>query len=414
MTWELERLLRSEAAGDMLSSALASGGLNLESWRLHRVYSRPLKDGVTSEVSARFQVMAQGRELTLVASSRELQPDQRQALGAVRADSAAGRLHIWVHPADPQLPGLQVVEDPVALARHLEPVLGAQVQVRAVEMLVLRPLRRAVYRVQVDSRQFNPELGGHILFVKVVRPGKAALLLRRWAACSLAPRAADAGQGLIVTEAAAGRSLTELLHRPSSPQPGMRISPQAVLSALDSLEAEAVQLPPREPPAARHRSFLEPLVAAGAQRPRLQRLTRSITAELLAAPGPVVPTHGDFHPANLFLTPDGTRPAALIDADTVGPGYRADDVAMFFAHLLALPSFDAAGYADVPVLIRQLWEAVRYDGDAADLPARIAACLLSLAPGARSGSQLEHYISTAEALVNRDQSHRVSSKFTAP
>lgn len=408
MTWELERLLRSDAAGDMLSSALASGGLTVEAWRLQRVYSRPLKDGHASEVSARFQVVAEGRELTLVASSRELEPAQRRALGAVRAVSAAGRLHIWAHPADPELPGLAVAEDPIALARHLEPVLGAQVQVRAVEMLVLRPLRRAVYRVQVGG-----ELGERTLFVKAVRPGKTDQLLRRWAACSLAPQAADAGQGLVVTEAAAGRALTELLYRPSSPQPGMHIPPQAVLSALDSLGPEALQLPPRQPPTTRHRSFVEPLVAAGAQRSRLQLATKSIDSELLAVPGPVVPTHGDFHPANLFLTSDGTHPAALIDADTVGPGYRADDLAMFFAHLLALPSFDAEGYADVPVLIRQLWEEIRYDGDAADLPARIAACLLSLAPGARSARQLEHYISTAEALLNSDQSHRVLVKFTA-
>lgn len=408
MTWELERLLRSESAGDLITSALASAGAAAESWRLDRIYSRPLNDGFTRELTARFQVVTAGRELTLVASSRALDSTQRRALGAVQAESRAGRLHIWIHPADPELPGLAAADDPSVLTRRLEPLLGVPLQVSHTELLVLRPMRRAVYRAQIST-----EGGERTVFVKVVRPAKTELLLRRYAACSLAPSAADAGQGLIVTEAAAGRALTDLLHRPSSPHPGLWIQPQAVLSALDSLLPAALSLPPRQPPAARHRSFVEQLVAIGADRSRLLPLAEAIAAQLVAAPGPVVPTHGDFHAANLFLRPDGAHPTALIDADTVGPGYRADDLAMFFAHLLALPSFDAEGYADVPVLIRQLWEEIRYDGDAADLPARIAACLLSLAPGARSARQLEHYISTAEALLNSDQSHRVLVKFTA-
>lgn len=188
----------------------------------------------------------------------------------------------------------------------------------------------------------------------------------------------------------------------------MRIEPRAVLDALDALRPEALNLPRRQAPSTRHRSFVESLVTAGAERSRLSMLTDRIDAALLPSPGPLAAVHGDFHPGNLFLTDDGARAAALIDADTVGPGFRADDLAMFLAHLLALPSFDAAGYADVPQLVDALWAHLRHDDDAADLPARTAACLISLAPGARSPEQLEHYLRTAESLVGCDQSHILS------
>lgn len=407
MTRELERLLRSEEAGNMLAAALASSGMPLDSWHLERIYSRPHHHGRSPETSARFQVTTAGQDITLVASTRCLEPAQLQALGAVRCDSGAGQLHVWAHPSDPELPGLVTAEDPILLAQRLTPLLGVSVRVAATEMLVLRPLRRAVYRVQVES-----ELGERILFLKVVRPKKAAELLRRYAACSLTPRAADAGDGLLVSEAAAGRPLTDLLYRPSSPNPGMRIAPQAVVGALDSLQPQAMHLPPRQAPSTRHRSFVDSLVVAGADRSRLQQLADRIDAALLPAPGPAVPTHGDFHPGNLFLTPDGAQATALIDADTVGPGLRADDLAMLLAHLLALPSFDAAGYTDVGVLVRDVWELVRHDDDAVDLPARTAACLISLAPGARSAEQLEYYITTAESLIGCDQSHILSGNFT--
>lgn len=408
MTWELERLLRSEDAGEMLAAALASSGMQMDSWQLDRVYSRPQNYGRSAEISARFEVTVQGATVTLVASTRPLEPAQLQALGAVRCDSAAGQLHVWAHPCDPELPGLTVAEDPTLLAQRLAPLLGVSLHVKATEMLVLRPLRRAVYRVHVES-----ELGTRTLFLKVVRPRKSAELLRRYAACSLNPHAADAGNGLLVSEAAVGRPLTDLLYRPTSPNPGMRIDPQAVIGALHSLQPEALNLPARQPPSVRHRSFVESLVASGADRSRLMLLADRIDAELLPTPGPVVATHGDFHPANLFLTPDGAHPAALIDADTVGPGFRADDLAMFLAHLLALPSFAAEGYADVPVLVRDLWQLVRHDHDALDLPARTAACMVSLAPGARSPEQLEHYAATAESLLGCDKSHILSGNFTS-
>lgn len=84
----------------------------------------------------------------------------------------------------------------------------------------------------------------------------------------------------------------------------------------------------------------------------MQRLVRHIRDRLLSTPGPVVPTHGDFHRDNIFaeVLPDAEgrpalSPAALIDLDSVGPGYRADDLACLIAHLLTLPTLDPQGYA---------------------------------------------------------------------
>lgn len=393
MNWELEPLLRSQQAGELLAAALASSGLDLQDWALERVYSRPGEHG-TAEVSARFRVRTQGAEVTLIASTRELSDDQRDALGAVRCESPTGTLHVWAHPVDPELPGLAVAEDPSALAQRLGPLLGVEVEVAAVQMLVLRPLRRAVYRVRVISA-----LGERTVYLKVVRPRRAGELLARHQACRLAPRAADAGDGVVVIEQAAGRSVTDLLHRPTSPAPGVRIAPEAVLTALESLAPSSLQFRPRPAPAVRHRSFAPALSAMGADPARLARLSDRIDAALDPDPSSEVPTHGDFHPGNLFLTEDGTRPAALIDADTIGPGNRADDLAIFFAHLTALPSFDASGYQDVPVLAAELWEAA--GAEAADLPGRIAAGVLSLAPGAGSAAQLEQLVTAAETVLDK-------------
>ncbi|WP_191089729.1 phosphotransferase [Nesterenkonia ebinurensis] len=390
MNWEVERLLRSAQMEVLLQTALGSSGLCLEDWSLDRVYSRP-----HAESSARFQVLASGHQLTLVASTRQLTDEQRDQLGAVRCESAAGSLHIWAHPTDPELPGLRVVEDHAQLAQRLAPLLQHRVRIEQTELVVLRPLRRAVYRVVAVS-----ELGYRRLFLKVVRPQKMPELLARHLACSLIPSTADLGDGILAVDQAPGVTLTDLLYLPSSPLPGIRIDPQVILRALDSLSAQALQLPARTAPPQRFASFGQALIVGGAHPDRVHSLMHRIQAQLRPHTGPLEPTHGDFHPANLFLTDDAASPAALIDGDTVGPGHRIDDVTMMFAHLLALPSYDAAGYSTVPQLVHDLWCAVTMGAyDPADLVARTAASMMALAPGARGPEQLDYYLGAAEHIL---------------
>lgn len=389
VNWEIERLLRSTQIAPLLQAAIRSSGLELQGWGLERVYSRP--DG---ETSARFSVEASGLELTLVASTRMLREADRARLGAIRCESAAGTLHIWAHPTDPELPGLRIVEDDVQLTARLAQLLGTELRIEQSQMLVLRPLRRAVYRMVVNS-----DRGLRTLFLKIVRPRKMDQLIARHRACALVPPTADLGDGILAVDQAAGIAMTQLLHFPSSPAPGVRISPETVLSALDSITGEALRLPPRTPPSGRFTRFIDALVAHGAQRRRVQSLAESIQRQIdLSLPASET-CHGDFHPANLFLTEDGLRPTALIDADTVGPGRRRDDIAMMLAHLLALPSFDATGYRTAADTARALWQETA-SRSAADLAARTAASLLCLAPGARSAGQLSYYITAAENLIS--------------
>lgn len=389
MNYAAEQFLRSEQMGPLLAAAVRSTGLYLRSWSLERVYSRP-----HSATSARFGVDASGHPVTLIASTRPLTDTQRDQLGAVRCESPLAVLHIWAHPTDPELPGLQVVEDQEALSSRLSELMAVDLEVDQLQMLVLRPLRRAVYRVRLKSA-----LDYRTVYLKIVRPHKVAELLDRHAGCDLTPATADLGDGIILLDEARGVPLTELLYHPVSPNPGITVEPEVILSALEGLNDKALLLPPRQAPAQRLEGFSAPLIAAGADAGVLEELIRDISAQLDEEPGERVAVHGDFHPANLFLSRDGRGVEALIDADTVGLGHRADDLAMMLAHLLALPSFDAEGYRGVADLVARLWARLVADGEAGDLPARTAGALISLAPGARSAEQLDFYLATAQRLV---------------
>lgn len=418
MNWDLDKLLRGPGAEDLIRQALATSGMPLESWQLQRVYTRPLAD-FSTEISASFQVVTAGYSITLVASTRELTEQQRDQLGAVRAEAATGEgiIHLWAHPTDPELVGLQIAEDPARLGQLLErapdlkPALGlgaaTPLIVESTEMLVLRPLRRAVHRIVISAgRDYG------VLYVKTVPPHKAHQIRARSAACSLSPRVWDVGHGLLAIAEAPGYPLNQLLYRarltqgsssvnpPPSPSEPVVPTPETVFSALESLRPEAYELPRRTAPAPRYRQFTEALLASGADAGQLQELTSAIEDTLLAEPGPIVATHGDFHPANIFLSPDGSVPTALIDTDTVGPGFAADDMAVLLAHLIALPSFDAAGYAAVPDFFDEVWGVATRKTPEGDLTARTAASLLSLAPGAGSAAQLEYYLEAAYRLLD--------------
>jgi len=62
------------------------------------------------------------------------------------------------------------------------------------------------------------------------------------------------------------------------------------------------------------------------------------------APQPVVPVHGDLHPAQLVTDGEGTL-TGLLDLDTVALGARVDDLATYAGHLatIAITSPHRAG-----------------------------------------------------------------------
>lgn len=444
---DLLGVLRGPQAEPLLRQSLRASGMLLRTWELEQVHARP-----GAEVSARYRVQcavaergstpgglsgpAELRrptgparpkeptalskptglnkpglnkptgltELTMIASTVELSAEQRAGMGAVRAESPQGTLHLWVHPVDPELPGLLLVEPdgekpaepatPTELQVRLSRALGEQSTVQELQMLVLRPLRRAVYRAVVSSRR-----GQRVVYLKVVRPSRVAQLLQRHRCSGLIPAIADAGDGILILDQAPGLPLTEHLHRACPPAHVHPLNPRVAISALETLRPEALELPARVPPAHRLTGLAESAIAVGADRRRVQQLCAGIEAALRQPPGPLVPTHGDFHPANLFLDAAAEHPSALIDADTVGPGHRVDDLATMLGHLFALPSFDAEGYAGVPDFAERFHAACLPDTDPDDLHARTAAVLLSLLPGTRSPAQQGHYLRCAEGLL---------------
>lgn len=433
------RPLRGEEAGELLRLALRASGLELSAWRRTHLFERP-----GAEASAIFEVSAcqstggGSAELHLIASTVDLSAQQRQALGAVRLDPEgspdAGStdhpapVHLWVHPADPELPGLPDACDPGRLAQRISVLRGSPVTAEQLQMLVLRPLRRAVLKATVKSgRTEQPDAqspaatsaevdSAETVYVKVLRPERAQHQLIRHHLVPSAPAAEDLGEGILLVEQAAGRPLTEHLHLPGS-RPGTDAAALegldlAQLTApLDALQSEdlrdaVVKLPRRRTQAERLEDYAQIALRSGAEPDRVQRLVRRIRDRLLSEPGPVVPTHGDFHPGNIFaeVLPDvgggpALSPTALIDLDSVGPGYRADDLACLIAHLLTLPTLDPQGYASVSQVTDAVWTQAALRPDCSDLGARVAGVLLSLLPSAHTGVRRSTWLELAEMHV---------------
>lgn len=92
-----------------------------------------------------------------------------------------------------------------------------------------------------------------------------------------------------------------------------------------------------------------------------------------------VPTHGDYHEAQLLIDPEG-RISGILDVDTLGLGRPADDAGTMLGHLAVWHAMsgqpDRVGaYASA---LRQRWESRL---DPIDVRRRAAARILGLAAG---------------------------------
>lgn len=365
-------LLAGDEAGPMLQAALASAGLVLEDWRVDMSYDRP-----GAETSVGYDVLAGGTRLYVIASTVSLDADDARSIGAVRLDSEAGSVHVWVHPADPRLPGLR---DACTVAGASALLGGADIA--SLRLRVLRPLRRAV--VEVVSR--GPE-GERAQFLKVVRPDRVGDLLERHRSTPLAPAVRDLGTGVVLLDEAPGRPMGLAL------ADSRRIAPASLTSALAAFDDSAVSLPMRPSWAARLPRYGPPAGIRSGDPALAARVAGRISHLDSGIEQPVVPTHGDFHPGNVFVE-EGRAVAALIDLDTVGPGHRVDDYACMLAHLECLPE---GGATEATIAeCRQAWS---QECGRELLAARTAAVLVSLAASAPSSEEALRRLRLAERLV---------------
>lgn len=305
-------------------------------------------------------------------------------------------LRVWRHPADPRLPGLTAACDPATVLGWLaaaEPRLRDAGSLH-LELLAYRPLRRAVLRATADGENF---------FLKVMRPGYDDRLATRQnllaGADLTVPLLARPAPGILISPSIAGRSLAHQLVAWQRNQADLP-SPQDLIGLLDRLPSAVRSLP--------QRSSWSQNIDFHAATARQQLPTEAGRIDAAAAAivdvlaqgrhGPVVPTHGDFYEANIFVDGHALR---FIDIDSVGPGLREDDLACCLAHLAVLPSLDRNAYPRIPEVLDAWQHAFEQQVDARDLRARVAGVLISLISGAEPDQALrrleiaEHYVTAS-------------------
>ena len=366
-------LLTGTGAAGVLGAALAHEGARLEQCTVHSVHHRPgagVSVGYTAVV-----LEADGRRLTeyLCATTARLSRTNVPGLIPVLASDGVGpTIHVWRHPADPELPALVVACTPSLLSARI----GAKVKAT---MVAYRPTRRAVVRVTWPD--------GSTAFAKVLRPPQAAALAQRHRMLSLsgvpAPQVLrEDVDGLVMLSTGQGTSLSGLLAQGMEPTQATRVF-NALAATLDALPADALPLPRHPAWAERARHYAHAAATVLPEHASRARAVALGVEELLAGsdPGPVVPTHGDFYEANVLM--DGEDVSCVLDVDSLGPGYRVDDYACLLGHVSVLDHLAPASYPRLrPAL--ETWTALASEQtDPVALRARCAGVVLSLVAGAR-------------------------------
>ncbi|EMY35463.1 aminoglycoside phosphotransferase [Arthrobacter crystallopoietes BAB-32] len=364
-------LLESDGMREPLELAVKTIGGSVREWRLSKLQHRP-GAGATGifSVEVAFADRPDRTEYVCVTSANV----PECGLPMVRLQGGGTNLTAWLYPGDPVLVGLAAACDAAAVAQVA--FGGGTAELR---MVNYRPLRRAVLTaVQGDKR----------VFVKVVRPDRAAALLRRHRmlidAGIPAPEAmAGPADGVVVLREVPGIALAEALM-----DDGARdLDPQSLINLLHQLPVDALKLSRRPAWAERSTDYAKAAAAVlPGEQERIFRLAERI-ARLVAVTeaGPVVPTHGDFYEANILA--DGGRITGLLDVDSLGPGHLVDDLACFIGHLAVLPAVHSA-YVHIPQAMERFLQVFDREVDPAGLRGRAAGVALSLVAGAKTaGSQ---------------------------
>lgn len=365
-------ILAGPSAGEMLNLALGKDGI-VRSWHVHAVNHRP-----GASVSVGYSVVwdkfhgADQRvreDLYLVASTAKIHPDRLARAGAKTLYADDLPVHLWEFPKDPDLPALELACDP----EPLSDLVGERVDV---ELLGYRPTRRAVLRVEGESE---------LLFAKVVRPDTVEALLQRHIAFEKAklpaPRVTrSTADGLVLTTTVRGTPLSAAYVRGKN----LDATFTSLSETLDALPMIGRGLKRRPAWADRCEHYAD---AAGASLPEIADRARAAATAIRryrteADYGPLVPTHGDFYEANVLVSPTTGHVSGLLDLDSFGPGYRADDWGCLLGHLSVLPSLNEK-YKHVGSITDRWFERARTEVDPVALAASTAGVVLSLVASAR-------------------------------
>lgn len=398
--------LTSAGAAEVLRAALGPGVV-LRSWGVHSQHHRP-----GAGVSVGYGVVVDEpqpdgsivrREKYLCASTAHTVPS-----AGVRTIATNGTdIRVWEFPEDPELPILRVACSPA----HMSDLLGTPV---SIELLGYRPTRRAVVKISSEI--------GVMAFGKVVRPTQVAALAQRYRMLTQAGVPAplllfDHPEGLLVTEAISGIPLANVISRGLGTQ--VRSMFRALERVLDALPADITRF--RRRPAWSERAEHYAHAAATvlpSESTRCFAVAREVF-ELMAVshPGPIVPVHGDFYEANVFVDRKLPKVTGIIDVDSMGPGHRVDDLACLLGHLSVLPHLAPDSYPKVSAELPVWLEMAERSVDPVALNARCAGVVLSLIAGAKrvDGSEWERdargRLETSEMWLARARSWRDSQSY---
>lgn len=366
-------LLTSEEAGELLRTALGEDARGLASWSVHSVHHRP-GAGVSAGYAVRFATAAGTVEEYVVATTARITAPASGVLA--RLEDGDRVVHLWRHPADPELPALADATVP----HRLGAVLGLN-RSPSIELLTYRPLRRAVVRAR------SADLPAGEVYVKVVRPAAVDEIVRRHQMLSRAGVPAahcvhHTPEGLVVLAPGQGVPLAGVLAAgPDRRQRGEII--EGIVAMLDRLPVEAMLLSRRPSWTDRWGHYAHAATTAVPELgERIAAVAQRIQELMLGVdPGPEVPAHGDLYEANLLVT--GSAVTAVLDVDSVGPGYRADDLACLLAHVSVLPHVAPGTYPNVREILADWTARCAELVDPMALRARCAGVALSLVAGAR-------------------------------
>lgn len=409
-----ERVARDLLAGPdaqaVLRAALRRSGDELLAWQVHAVHHRPgagvsvgysvtLRPAPVVVMGMRQPVgpggpdaagragasgtAGQVRSAYLVASTARLSNRHAPGLVCLEPPSLPGQqVHVWHHPGDPELPALAVACTPSRLMSRLGAGCGQGEPVR-VAVVSYRPTRRAVVRVDAERER---------AWVKVLRPGQVEGVAARHrmleaAGVPVPPLLRCDSDGLVVLGQGRGRSLASELAAGLTGEEAVGVF-DALTAVLDALPAGALSLPRRPSWSERVAAYARAAVAVLPDQAARIGAVADAVARLMGrtSPGPVVASHGDFYEANVLMA--GGRVSSLLDTESVGPGYRVDDLACLLGHVSVLDHLAPASYRQVrPVL--ETWtrlavaQAAAGGAEPAALYARCGGVVLSLVAGAR-------------------------------